>query len=222
MSEAYRAQRDKTQMSKDALIKELIRGKYLKTPRIIEAFKLIDRKDFVPLDLKDDAYINEPLPIGFGQTISQPLTVAFMLEHLSPDPNEKILDIGTGSGWQSALLAQIVGEGGKIIAIERIPELARMSEDNIAKYNFIEKNIVEVICGDGSKGYEKFAPYDKIIAAAAAYELPKSWKEQLKVGGKIVAPVDHSIIVAEKMGDNEFDIKEYFGFSFVPLVEGEG
>lgn len=206
-------------MSRVELVEDLIRGKYLKTPRIIKAFKSIDRKDFIPQDLSNEAYVNEPLQIGFGQTISQPLTVAFMLEHLSPEPSDKILDVGAGSGWQSALLAAIVGGKGKVIAVERIPELARMAKENIAKYNFINKKVVEVIEGDGSQGYEKSAPYDKIIAAAAAYELPLAWKEQLKVGGRIVAPVEHSVIVVDKVGDNEFDVKEYFGFSFVPLIK---
>jgi len=206
-------------MSKNSLIDELIRGKYLKTPRIIEAFRLIDRKDFVPPDLVAVAYTNEPLPIGFGQTISQPLTVAFMLEHLSPEPGDKILDVGAGSGWQSALLAQIVGNKGKVIAIERISELVKMARENIGRYNFIDKKLVEVVAGDGSEGYGVAAPYDKIIAAAAARELPLSWKKQLKVGGRIVAPVDHSIIVVHKVGDNKFSTEEYFGFSFVPLVK---
>ncbi|OGI99990.1 protein-L-isoaspartate O-methyltransferase [Candidatus Nomurabacteria bacterium RIFCSPLOWO2_02_FULL_40_10] len=209
-------------MSKDGLIHALIRGKYLETPRIIEAFKSIDRKDFIPQDLLDSAYVDEPLPIGFGQTISQPLTVAFMLEHLSPEPGDKILDVGAGSGWQSALLAEVVGDKGKVISIERIPELVEMAKENIAKYNFIGKNIVEVIEGDGSEGCEKFATYDKIIAAASARELPPVWKEQLKVGGKIVAPVEHSVIVVNKVSDNKFDTKEYFGFSFVPLVKDVG
>jgi len=204
------------------LIEDLIRGKYLVTPRIIEAFKSIDRKDFVPQDLSDKAYVNEPLPIGFGQTISQPLTVAFMLERLSPNAGDKILDIGAGSGWQSALLAAIVGNNGKVIAIERIPELVRTAKENIAKYYFIIKKIVEVIEGNGSHGYSKSAPYDKIIAAAATRELPLAWKEQLKIGGRIVAPIEHSIMVVDKTGDNKFDYKEYFGFSFVPLIRGKG
>ncbi len=209
-------------MNKDDLIHALIRGKYLETPRIIEAFKSIDRKDFIPQALLDSAYINEPLPIGFGQTISQPLTVAFMLEHLSPEPGDKILDVGAGSGWQSALLAEIAGAQGKVISMERIPELVDMAKENIAKYNFIGKKIVEVIEGDGSEGCEKFAPYDKIIAAASASELSPAWKEQLKVGGKIVAPVEHSIIVVNKVSDSKFDAKEYFGFSFVPLIRDRG
>lgn len=206
-------------MTNESLIGGLIKNKYLKTPRIIEAFWAIDRKDFVPADLKEEAYVDEPLPIGFGQTISQPLTVAFMLEESSPFPGEKVLDIGAGSGWQGALLAKIVGNKGKVIAVERIPELVQMAKDNIAKYNFIDKGLVEIIEGDGSDGYEAAAPYDKIIAAATTSELPAAWKKQLKVGGKIVAPINHSIIVAKKISDKEFDIKEHFGFSFVPLIK---
>jgi protein-L-isoaspartate(D-aspartate) O-methyltransferase len=205
-------------MSKDELIKELISGDFLKTPRIIDAFKLVDRIDFVPSEFKDAAYINEPLPIGYGQTISQPLTVAFMLECLSPKPGDRILDIGAGSGWQSALLAQIVGETGKVIAMERIPELAKTARENISKYNFISKNIVEVIEDNGSQGYGKLSPYDKIIAAAAASDLPLAWKKQLKINGRIVAPIKNSIIVVNKVEKDRFETKEYFGFSFVPLI----
>src|SRR3989344_867492 len=109
----------------EGLIQELLSGGYLKTPRIIDAFRLIDRADFVLPEYKDEACGNYPLPIGEGQTISQPLTVAFMLELLNPQPGEKILDIGAGSGWQTALLAEIVGPKGQIVAIERIPKLCR-------------------------------------------------------------------------------------------------
>jgi protein-L-isoaspartate(D-aspartate) O-methyltransferase len=201
-------------MNKDSLIKNLIDDGYLRTPTIIEAFQKIDRIDFVPEAARDEAYGNYPLPIGYSQTISQPLTVAFMLELLEPKAGEKILDIGSGSGWQTALLAQIVGGKGKVVAIERIPELKTMTEKNVSKYNFI----VKVVEGDGAKGYELEAPFDKIIAAAAAAAIPKSWKEQVKIGGKIVAPIRNSIVALEKTGPNEFSEKQYFGFSFVPLV----
>lgn len=207
-------------MTKDKLLDELIREGYLKTPSIIEAFQKIDRADFVPADFKDSAYLNVPLLIGQGQTISQPLTVAFMLELLEPKEGEKILDIGTGSGWQAALLAEIVGERGKIITIERIPELVNMAGENLAKYNFCEKGIVKLIQGNGVRGYKEEAPYDKIIAAAAALKIPYAWKKQLKIGGKIVAPVRQSIILLEKTERDHFSKKEYFGFSFVPLVGG--
>ena len=208
------------ELSKQKLIEYLINDGYLKTPKIIEAFKKIDRKDFVPEDLKNSAYLNQPLPIGFDQTISQPLTVAFMLELLEPRSGEKILDVGAGSGWQTALLAEIVGENSKVIAIERIPELKAMAEKNIAKYNFIEKGIVDLVVGDGSQGFESASPFDKIIAAATASEIPQAWKLQLNIGGRIVAPIGHSIYVLDKLGQDEFSQKQYFGFSFVPLIEG--
>lgn len=208
----------------ESLINSLIKDGYLKTLEIIEAFKAIDRKDFVLDNQKESAYINAPLPIGFGQTISQPLTVAFMLELLEPKAGEKIMDIGAGSGWVSALLAQIVGGppvgGGKVIGIERILELKKMAENNVAKYGFIEKGIVEIIFGDGSKGYKKEAHYDKIIAAASAEgEIPKEWQKQLKIGGRIVAPVENNIVAIDKIGKDKYNIKEYFGFSFVPLIK---
>lgn len=209
-------------MGKEKLIKELVEEGYLKTAAIIEAFYKIDRADFIPSEYKNQSYGNYPLPIGYGQTISQPLTVAFMLELLQPEIGDKILDIGSGSGWQTALLAQIVGNpataGGKVIAIERIPELKALTEKNAAKYNFIEKGIVKVIEGDGSRGYEAEAPFDKIIAAASAEKIPKTWKKQLKIGGRIVAPVGNSIYLLEKTGLDEFSERHYFGFSFVPLI----
>ncbi|MBI4119514.1 MAG: protein-L-isoaspartate O-methyltransferase, partial [Parcubacteria group bacterium] len=143
-------------LSHDALIQNLVQKGYLKTPLLIEAFNNIDRADFVPDEYKDDAYGDYPLPIGFGQTISQPLTVAFMLELLQPEPGEKILDIGTGSGWKAALLVYIVSQpqnqhrsAGKVITIERIPELKEFAEKNIKKYNFTSKGVVRVILGDG-------------------------------------------------------------------------
>ena len=200
------------------LIDSLVKDGYLKTPEIIEAFKKIDRKNFVPKKYKNDAYINAPLPIGFGQTISQPLTVAFIIELLGQKVGDKILDIGAGSGWVTALLAQIVG-GGKVIGVERVPELKEMAERNAAKYNFIEKGVVKIVLADGSKGYKEEAFYDKIVSGAAAYgDIPDEWKKQLKIGGKIVAPVENSIVVIDKIGKKEYAKKEYFGFSFVPLI----
>ncbi|PIY95629.1 protein-L-isoaspartate O-methyltransferase [Candidatus Jorgensenbacteria bacterium CG_4_10_14_0_8_um_filter_39_13] len=199
-------------------MKELIEEGYLRTKSIIEAFQKIDRIDFVLEEYKNEAYGNYPLPIGFGQTISQPLTVAFMLELLEPKPGEKILDVGAGSGWQTSLLAYLAGEQGRVIAIEIIPELKKFAETNIEKYNFIKIGRVELILGDGSKGYQKEAPFDKIIAAAAALSIPPAWKEQLKIGGVIVAPVGQNIVVLKKLNQNEFSQKQYFGFNFVPLV----
>ncbi|MGB9681196.1 MAG: protein-L-isoaspartate O-methyltransferase family protein, partial [Minisyncoccia bacterium] len=134
--------------SKEELIKELIEEGVLKSPKLIEAFLKIDRKDFVLEDLKEYAYLNQPLSIGFGQTISQPLVVAFMLELLEVQEGEKILDIGSGSGWTTALLSYLTGEKGKVFAIERIPELKEFGEENVKKYNFVEKGIAKFYLGD--------------------------------------------------------------------------
>lgn len=223
-------------LSKENLIQEIIDSGYLKSPHIIEAFLAIDRKDFVVLEYQDETYSNIPLPIGFGQTISQPLTVVFMLELLQPQTGEKILDIGAGSGWTTALLAHIVSQKpeGKVIAIERIPKLKEFGEKNVAKYNFIEKGVVEFICADGSKGYpnifsrpEGIRPssaegltegFDKILCSATVKEVPKNWLKQLKIGGRIVTPFDGEVQLWIKKAENEFDIKHFHGFTFVPLI----
>lgn len=200
------------------LINSLIGDGWLKTKRIIKAFRQIKRVDFLPEDIKDLDELNEALSISHGQTISQPLTVAFMIELLNPQPGEKILDIGSGSGWTSSLLAEIVGPKGKIIAVEVVPELKEFGEKNVSKYNFIKKGTIEFICTNGSKGYNKEAPFDKILASASAEKIPQEWRNQLKIGGRIVAPVGFSIWLLIKKSDSEFEEIEYPGFAFVPLI----
>lgn len=202
------------------LIDRLIHDGYLKTSRIIDAFYKVNRTDFVPAEIADEAEINAPLPIGFGQTISQPLTVAFMLELLEPQEGEKILDVGSGSGWQSCLLAHIVGDRGKVFAIERIPKLSEFGKKNAEKYHFSN---LEFLVGDGSRGYQKEAPFDRIVVGAAAFgKIPEELKEQIRVGGRLVIPVDRSVWLVEKTGENEFRETEYPGFAFVPLISREG
>ncbi len=203
------------------LVDSLIEGGWLKTPEIIEAFREIKRKDFLPEDLKSLSEINKALPIGNNQTISQPLVVAFMIEHLEPKKGEKILDIGSGSGWTTALLSKIVGEKGSVTALEIVPDLKEFGEKNNLKYNFVERGIAEFVCVDGSKGYEKKAPYDKILASASAKSLPGEWKKQLKVGGRIVTPIDNSIWLFKKKSKARLEKTEYPGFVFVPLIEGQ-
>lgn len=207
----------------EALINHLIQQGYLKNPLIIEAFRKIKREDFVPENLKDEADINAPLPIGWGQTISQPLTVAFMLELLQPEPSDKILDIGSGSGWQTAILAYIVSKGkpatlGGVFAVERIPQLFKFGKSNVNKYSFIEKKIVNFICGDGNKGLKEEAPFDRIIVAAAAEKIPEAWKEQLRIGGRLVTPIQSSIWLLIKKSPTDFVEQEFPGFAFVPLI----
>ncbi len=217
----------------EELIRELKQQGVLKSPCVEAAFRAIDRRDFVRPEHRAEAYANCPLDIGAGQTISQPYTVAFMLDLLDPRPGEKILDIGTGSGWTTALLAHIVSAGGKheagsmkhesgkVYAIERIPELYRFGRANVAKYNFLKRRVVKFFSRDGTAGLPTYAPFDKILASAAAGRaIPTAWREQLAAGGSIIAPVGGSVWHYRNIAPERWEEREYSGFAFVPLVDG--
>lgn len=204
--------------SNEDLINYLIRNGVLKTEEIIKAFLKIDRKNFVGERNKFEAYGDYPLPIGEGQTISQPWTVAFMLELLEPKLGNKILDVGIGSGWTTALLAEIVGESGKVYGIEIRKNILNFGKDNISKYNFIDKKRVFLKLGDGSKGWKEFSPFDRILVSASSKDIPQSLLDQLSSNnGIMVIPDYHGIY---KIIKTEEDIKKlyYEGFVFVPLV----
>lgn len=216
--------------SQKSLTQSLIDEGYLKTLRLIDAFGAINRADFVLPKYKNEAYDNYPLPIGFDQTISQPLTVAFMLELLDPKPGDIILDIGSGSGWTTALLAQVVGENGKVFALERIPKLCKFGEKNVLKYNFIQKGVAQFLCQNATSEIPD-GPYDKILAgAAASKDIPQIWRNKLKINGRIVAPVNGSVwlfikkpvVSQNNLATYEWEEKEYPGFSFVPLIQESG
>lgn len=212
----------------DELIRELKQQGVLRSSFVEQAFRAIDRKDFVRPEYQAEAYANYPLPIGEGQTISQPYTVAFMLDLLDPQPGEKILDVGAGSGWQTALLAHIVSQKdqsqkikakGVVCAVERSPKLCRFAKANLEKYNVIKKEFVELFCRDATAGLPEDAPFDKIIAAATAEnKIPEAWRAELAIGGKIVAPVGDSIWCYTRIGAAAWEKREFPGFAFVPLL----
>lgn len=198
------------------LVQHLKREGVLKTPAIITAFKAIDRKDFVPQEFQKAAYGDYPLPLVAGQTISQPYTVAFMLELLGPQKGEKILDVGSGSAWTCALLASIVGEKGKVWGTELVVELAEFGKKNLAKYPKLKVEIFQA--KKGELGLPKEAPFDKILVSAAAQEIPQELLSQLKDKGVMVLPVESAVLRIQKRPGQEADIQRFEGFAFVPLV----
>jgi protein-L-isoaspartate(D-aspartate) O-methyltransferase len=201
-------------ISNTALIQHLIKNNSLKSDNIIQAFTHVDRADFVSGPVPPDIYGDYPLPIGLGQTISQPTTVAMMLEMLSPRPGDKILDIGSGSGWTTALLSFIVNEQGSVTGLERLSELVKFGAKNLKKYSFKNAKIIQASNRPGLPG-EKF---DRILVSAAANELPSELLEQLKQNGKLVIPVKNSIYEITIKSDRTLEKVEHYGFSFVPLI----
>lgn len=201
-------------VTNEQLVQNLIYQGVLKNPDIIDAFFEIDRLDFVPPEYQDLAYLDDPLPIGKGQTISQPFTVAFMLELLRPRESQQVLDLGSGSGWTAALLAQIVGPSGKVYGVEIIPELVSMANKNLKKY-LLPQVIVEQAGPElGFPGLK----FDRILVSATSPTFPDQLLKQLKLGGRMVLPVGTSIFEVEKTLDGQVNSKEYPGFMFVPLV----
>jgi len=200
---------------KHELISYLQQEGFLKTPSVIEAFEAVPREKFVPADARKFSYANEPLDIGHGQTISQPLTVAVMTEALDVHDGMHVLEIGTGSGYQAAIIANMVGVKEKVVSTERIPKLARIARKNLAAAKIAN---VEVIEYDGTKGYEKEAPYDRIIVTASALVVPQPLIEQLKPGGKMIIPVETELWAIRKDEHGHIHRKMLGFYAFVPLI----
>jgi protein-L-isoaspartate(D-aspartate) O-methyltransferase len=181
---------------------------------IERAFRAVPRENFLPEQLQGHVQIDAPLPIGFGQTNSQPTTVRLMLEWLEAEPGNKVLDVGSGSGWTSALLAHIVGSKGKVYAVEIVAELVEFGRENAKRLGI--KNVQFFQAGE-KVGLPKHAPYDRILVSAAAEELPMELLDQLAEGGKMVIPVKNDVLEIEKTKKG-VDINPHPGFVFVPLI----
>ena len=202
-------------MNKKELIFFLTHNNILKTKSIIEAFEKIDRKDFILKKYTNEAYNDYPLDIGSNQTISQPSTVAFMLELLSPKKGDKILDVGSGSGWTTALLGYIVGSEWKVCGIELIPDLVLFGRANLEKYDF--KNVI-IYQATKDLGLKDKGPFDKILVSASARDVPEELVNQLKVGGTMVIPIQDSIFRIFKKSRKQIEKEKIPGFIFVPLI----
>lgn len=199
-------------MNKQELLDELRKEGF--SEEIIRAFDKVPREDFISHDLKNLAYENNPLSIGYGATISQPYTIAFMLSLLELRDNLKILEVGSGSGYVLALINELSKNSG-VYGIERIKELVERSRKILDN----KKNIL-IFHGDGSKGLENEKPFDRILVSASSEEIPKKLISQLRYGGILIIPVKNSIVSLKKYkGENK--ITEYPGFVFVPLLKGE-
>lgn len=206
------------------LIESLITSGYMKSDRVIRAFERVPRELFVPRDLAAYAYIDRPLPIGYGQTISAPHMVAIMTEALDPPECSLVLEVGTGSGYQAAILAELVdpmSRGcGHVVSIELIPGLARFAVDNLRRSGYIDR--VSVIVGDGSlgTGIEREI-FDRIIVTAASPSIPDPLISQLKRGGRLVIPVGSPEIqvltIVDKKPDGGLKITRDIPCVFVPL-----
>jgi protein-L-isoaspartate(D-aspartate) O-methyltransferase len=200
------------------LVERLIKIGVLKTPGLIEAFLKNDRQNFVPKIYSERTYENNPISIGFGQTISQPSTVAFMMELLQPKSGDKILDVGFGSGWTSGILSVSVGTKGSVLSVEIVPEVYKFGKGNLSKYHY--RNI-----GFFQGSWTELAPdkFDCILVSAAADStVPQKIASFLKVEGRLVIPVKcfsgQSIRLIYKRSETEFDEYNYPGYIFVPLV----
>ncbi len=201
----------------EQLISHLKRQGVLKSAKIEAALRQVDRKNFIPAHLIDQAYADRPLPLAEGQTISQPTTVVFMLELLDVRAGQKVLDIGAGSGWVSCLLAELVGDKGEVYALEINKTVAQIGLKNIK--NFGASNIV-YRQADAAKVWADYAPYDRIHCAAAFDKIPTDLLNQLTVGGVLVAPTqDNYIYKIIRQDKNNFSQEKYFGFVFVPFVK---
>jgi protein-L-isoaspartate(D-aspartate) O-methyltransferase len=199
------------------MIERQIESRGVKDPRVLATMRATPRHLFVPAELRGQAYEDHPLPIGHGQTISQPYIVAAMTELLDIRPESKVLEIGTGSGYQTAVAARLASH---VYSIEIVPELARSSAALLAKLGILN---VTVRHGDGYKGWPEEAPFDRIIVTAAPPEIPKALVEQLRPGGKMVIPVgksalDQELLVVEKLADGTIRRRSVFPVRFVPMV----
>lgn len=201
--------------ARQGMVAVQLRRRGVKDERVLEAMSRIPREEFVPPELQAHAYEDEPLPIGGGQTISQPYMVAVMTAALQLKASDKVLEIGTGCGYQAAILSALSKE---VYSVEIRPDLAHSATERLARLGFVN---VHVHCGDGSEGWPEFAPYDAIVIAAATPLLPEPLLQQLAEEGRLVAPVgdpSHQNLVCVRKQANAISYEWHEGCRFVPLV----
>ena len=208
---------DPFERQRDAMVREQIEARGVRHPEVLRVLRQVPRHLFVPPDLAAMAYRDHPLPIGAGQTISQPYIVAYMTELLDPQPHHRVLEVGTGSGYQAAVLAKLART---VYSIEIVRPLADRAAARLPSLGY--RN-VRVRCGDGYAGWPDEAPFDRIILTAAPLEVPPALLEQLKPGGRLVAPVGPSplaqhLLVIDKSARGDISTRTVLPVVFVPMV----
>lgn len=210
---------DKWLAQRRQMVEEHLRARGIADSKLLSAFMAVPRERFLPASCLNEAYCDHPLPIGHGQTISQPLVVALMIRELCPQPHHRVLDVGAGSGYQTAILARMVSH---VYAVERINELTERAIDTLAGTG---ADNVTVITADGTLGLPEEAPFDGIICGAAGPDVPQSWLSQLADGGRIVLPVgardEQMLIVIQRNGET-FTRREVCRVRFVKLIGQAG
>ncbi len=204
---------------KDIMIEEQLKGRDIYDERVLEAMHIIDRELFVPDEFRDMAYDDTPLPIGRGQTISQPYIVAYMAQIMHLQPEDVVLEIGGGCGYNAAVLSRLVSH---VYTVEIVGWLAELAIKNLEKARISN---VSVLNGDGFRGWPEKAPFDKIMLTAATPRIPVPLKKQLKTGGKILAPISDSmqkLILVEKKGEDDFIEHNLIPVRFVPMTGNTG
>ena len=202
-----------------SMVESQLRARGIRDERVLAAMFRVPRHEFVSEEHRDQVYEDHPIPIGEGQTISQPYIVAIMLEALAFNPSETVLEIGTGSGYQTALLAELVRQ---VYSVERYASLARAAQATLARLGF---NNLEVILGDGSRGLPDRAPFDAIVVSAAAPQIPPPLFEQLREGGRMVIPVGPAHaqeLQLVRKHEGQPVVTSMEGCRFVPLIGSEG
>lgn len=202
-------------VTKEQMIETQLKRRGIKDPVVLQAMREVDREFFIPEEVRDEAYYDGPLPIGRGQTISQPYIVAYMAQELKLQPDDIVLEIGTGCGYNAAVISKIVK---KVYSIEVIDWLAEYAKKNLAAAGITN---VTTRLGDGFKGWPEKAPFDAIMLTAAPPAIPSPLKQQLKIGGRLLAPVGinrQSLTLVERTGHETFKEKELILVSFVPMT----
>jgi protein-L-isoaspartate(D-aspartate) O-methyltransferase len=210
---------DPWQVARDRMVETQIAARGITDARVLSAMRKVPRHLFVPEEVRAAAYGDHPLPIGHGQTISQPYIVAMMTSLLQIQPDERVLEIGTGSGYQAAILGILAKE---VISLERIPEVARLAQKNLAVSG---SGAIRIVTGDGTQGYPERAPYDGVLITAATPSIPPPLIDQLAEGGRLVAPVgsrDLQELIRLTRKEKDLLRESFGGVVFVPLLGEHG